>query len=148
MLLNLWSPILLLKLSIDRLSNMMGDHRLSNMMGDCLGKIWHYWSCKLSAQCQEDVCTMPNNFTAFGLKILTETRCLHSVCMLPAHCTYFAWDIVGCMVLSTQMDGFQTYVELGGLLQYLLHYKSGVVEVLLFPGRIMEDIGQFNFQLI
>ena len=74
-------------------------------------------------------------------------RCLHAVCMLPACCTYFAWDIVGCMVLSTQMDGFQTYVELGGLLQYLLHYKSGVVEV-LFPGRIMEGIGKFNSHFI
>ena len=52
------------------------------------------------------------------------------------------------MVQSTQMDGFQTYVKLGGLLQYLLHYKSDVVEVLLFPGSIMEDIGQFNSQLI
>ena len=123
-------------LYIDRLSNMMGDHRLSNMMGDCLGKIWPYWSCKLSAQCQEDVCTMPNNFTAFGLKILTETRCLHAVCMLPAHCTYFAWDIVGCMVLSTQMDGFQTYVELGGFFstcyitsQVLLKFSCSQVEL-------------------
>ena len=51
MLLNLWSPIMLLNLSIDlsmdlsmdRLSNMMGDHRLSNMMGDHLGKRWPNW---------------------------------------------------------------------------------------------------------
>ena len=117
------------------------------------GKRWYNWSCKLLAHCQQDVCMMPNNFTAVGLKrqhlkMTTIMRCLHTVCMLTAHCTYFAWEIVGCLVLSTQMDGFQTYVKLGGHLQYLLHYKSGVVEVLLFPGRIMEDIGKFNSNFI
>ena len=61
-------------------------------------------------------------------------RCQHAV-------HHFAWDIVGDMVLSTQMDGFHTYFELGGLLQYLLHLKSGSVEVLLFPGRYMEENG-------
>ena len=48
------------------------------------------------------------------------------------------------MVLSTQMDGFHTYFELGGLLQYLLHLKSGSVEVLLLPGipcTLMEENG-------
>ena len=46
-------------LSMDRLSNMMGDLRLSNMMGDCLGKdaATGLASCllaasKMYAQCQ------------------------------------------------------------------------------------------------
>ena len=100
---------------------------------------------------------MPNNFTAVGLDWdLKETtlkddnndempaHCMHAACML----YIFAWDIVGCMILSTQIDGCQTYVKLGGFLQYLLYYKSGVVGVLLFPGRIMEDIGKLNSHFI
>ena len=70
----------------------------------------------------------------------------HDVCTLYAHCQHavhhLAWDIVEDMVLSTQMDEFHTYFKLGGLLQYVLHLKSGSVEVLLFPGipcTLMEE---------
>ena len=71
-----------------RLSNIMADHRLSNMMGDHLGKTCRYWSCKLSTHCQQDVCMMPNNFTAVGLRDATLkdpnlARCLHTVHILP-----------------------------------------------------------------
>ena len=71
--------------------------------------------------------------------------CLHDACMKSAHCLHavhhFAWDIVGNMVLSTQNNGFHTYFELGGLLQYMLHLKSCSVEVLMFPGICMEENG-------
>ena len=63
------------------------------------------------------------------------TRCLHTV----HFCLGYSW-----MFGTINTDGCQTYVELGGLLQYLLHYKSGVVGVLLFPGGIMVDIGKLN----
>ena len=71
--------------------------------------------------------------------------CLHDACMKSACCLHavhhFAWDIVGNMVLSTQNNGFHTYFELGGLLQYMLHLKSCSVEVLMFPGICMEENG-------
>ena len=56
--------------------------------------------------------------------------------MRTASMLYIILYIVGDMVLSTQMD---TYFELGGLLQYL--FKSCSVEVLMFPGRFMEENG-------
>ena len=59
-------------------------------------------NCKLSACCQQDVCTMPNNFTAVGLRDATLKD--PNLDEMPAHCTYIARDIVGCMVLSTRMD--------------------------------------------
>ena len=71
---------------------------------------------------------------------------MYACCQHAVH--HFAWDIVEDMVLSTQTDGFHTYFGLGGLLQYLLHLKSGSVEVLLFPDKIMEDIGKFNSHFI
>ena len=67
----------------------------------CFGKRWH--SCKLYVHYQQDVCMMPNNFTAVGLDWdLKETTlkddnndempayCMHAACPL----YIFAWDIV------------------------------------------------------
>ena len=66
-------------------------------------------------------------------------RTVMDICLHTVH--HFAWDTVGNMVLSSQNNGFHTYFELGGLLQYMLHLKSCSVEVLMFPGICMEENG-------
>ena len=66
-------------------------------------------------------------------------RTVMDICLHAVH--HFTWDTVGNMVLSSQNNGFHTYFELGGLLQYMLHLKSCSVEVLMFPGICMEENG-------
>ena len=82
---------------------------------------------------------------SFCVLLLSFAIFQQDVCVLYACCQHTvhhcSWNIVRDMVISTQMDGFHTYVKLGGLLQYLLHLKSGSVEVLLFPGIFMEGNG-------
>ena len=97
----------------------------------------------LSVRCMHAVNEMYVYCKTIGWTVMD--ICLHNAYMKSACCLHtvhhFAWDTVGNMVLSTQNNGFHTYFELGGLLQYMLHLKSCSVEVLMFPGICMEENG-------
>ena len=85
MLLNLWTPIVLLNLSC------------------CMRTV-----CTLSTRCMYNVNQLDRLLWIFlHAACMKSARCLHAV-------HHFAWDTVGNMVLSTQNNGFHTNFELEG----------------------------------